>query len=530
MRASPGDIAILRQTIDALREAFLKFANVVRMDDAPRIAGIALIDDYRHRWEDWPWPSLPDGNDFICTQNLARVSGIVTNALGANSGVVVEWFALGSLLAEGDWHGFPYETSSKWQWKWPDRIQRCLNATQLGFAQVFPRVKDEEYLIGGGYGINQYAAWKCLDVGLANLERLSSTIPAETAEIDTLERNRHAIVGKRQYIGKSLPILRMFERIAQLNKTADAPILLIGPTGVGKTEVADLIHMHMLKLRSGAKAGEGTPSEVNRSDVGAHDGKLCRFVRVSATALLNSNEAIVSQEWAGYGKNSTVEHAIPEGIPGLIEECSGGTIFLDEAHLLPKWFQTFLLDVLDRKPIPRAHAGTPDNQVQPDVRMIFASNWKLDDLQSTLNPDLFRRLREWVVSIPTLDERKEDILQFVREWCKGHKWDYRFLLALFHGSWPGNVGQLKSVLNKALAQAGPGKKLTVDHLSLGDHSVVPAIKRLTNGDSEQKTLRLLVEIFNRQGYEKRKGLQKRIAAILGTSESAISKKLTKLRR
>ena len=131
MRASPGDISILRHTIDSLREAFLKFADTVRMDAVTRIAGIATIDDYSQRWANWPWPSSSKDNDFIRSQDLARASGIVTDSLGPNSGVLVEWFTLGSLLPEGDWQGFPRESSCKWEWKWPDRIQRFVQCSKL---------------------------------------------------------------------------------------------------------------------------------------------------------------------------------------------------------------------------------------------------------------------------------------------------------------------------------------------------------------------------------------------------------------
>ena len=159
------------------------------MDAVTRIAGIATIDDYSQRWANWPWPSSSKDNDFICSQDLARASGIVTDSLGPNSGVLVEWFTLGSLLPEGDWQGFPRESSCKWEWKWPDRIQRFSHAVNCDLERVFPRVKDQQYRIGAGYGKNQCEAWKCFDAGLAYLEHSLNAVPeTDLAEIAQLQK------------------------------------------------------------------------------------------------------------------------------------------------------------------------------------------------------------------------------------------------------------------------------------------------------------------------------------------------------
>ena len=233
---------------------------------------------------------------------------------------------------------------------------------------------------------------------------------------------KEKIVSRDTYIGKSLPILRMFERIHLLNQAErkpatltkikaseetksfeapghEKPVLLLGETGAGKTVVARLIHNY--------------------------SGRKGLFMELQASETTGTDESLIRHYWVGHGKNSPVHGSDPkQSQDGILQQCSGGTIFLDELHDVPKAFQTFLLKIIDRREMHRS-SGIAD-PFQPDVRLIFASNKKLDALEGCLKHDLLDRIRRRHVDVPPLKDRKEDIPSFVEQWCAGYDRDSRF--------------------------------------------------------------------------------------------------------
>ena len=203
-------------------------------------------------------------------------------------------------------------------------------------------------------------------------------------------------------------------------------MLILGETGVGKTEIAELIH------ESSGRRGR-------------------RFVRVHATDFMGADENIAKSKLVGYGKNPTVTGASPKGEKGRLQEAEGGTLFIDEAGKLPGWSRTYLQLVIDRLPIQLAFGdGKP---YTPDVRLIFAAydfQERIDEKQIAI--DFLRRLHAFQILIPPLRERRDDILCFVQKWCDGFRWTARFLGCLLKHHWPGNVGELRDVL-----EAGDGQ-------------------------------------------------------------------------
>ena len=105
--------------------------------------------------------------------------------------------------------------------------------------------------------------------------------------------------------------------------------------------------------------------------------------------------------------------------------------------------------MLDRKKISRVVGQ--DDQIIPDVRLIFAMNILIEEAVSRdlLLPDFVRRIKAYSISIPPLSERKEDIFVFVARECADYKPTPSFRLALLRHSWPGNVGELLDVLQEA---------------------------------------------------------------------------------
>lgn len=127
-----------------------------------------------------------------------------------------------------------------------------------------------------------------------------------------------------EYIGQSLPVLRLFRQIQTFNRMPHDPIVILGPPGSGKTRLARLIH------------------ETSERSKGP-------FVDLSADDMIGGDETIRRVKWAGHGPNSGLSGILATATaPGLLERMRGGTIFLDELHNLDEVSLNFLRKVLDR--------------------------------------------------------------------------------------------------------------------------------------------------------------------------------------
>jgi DNA-binding NtrC family response regulator len=302
-----------------------------------------------------------------------------------------------------------------------------------------------------------------------------------------------------EYIGESLPILQVFEKIATLNKNSDTPVLIVGPTGAGKSEIAELIHRN--------------------------SGRSARpFGREQAADNKGADMNITKGRWVGYGRDSGIANIPSKGTTGVLQQCAGGTVFVDELQEASQDFQTFLLSVLDRQPIPlTAGNGSP---ITPHVRLIFAINLDPDEAvrAGKLRHDLLRRVSTQRIDIPPLDERKADIALFVHGLCRDHRPVPGFLLALLRYDWPGNVGQLRDVLNLAVSKTSRADEfLKLDHLTIPDQSVIEEVRGMSEDTIEGEVYRQLAATLQAQGLAKGKGLHRRMATLLKVSESTVTR-------
>lgn len=531
----PGDeMSWIQHSFETLGEAFLAWGTVVSVArprlDAPRELIAECLRLWQNRRRVPTRELLKYLADVPIVDRLKRLEGHILRMLAKrdpNGGNPELWFKLGFQICDGcmDWHNGPQETSRRsLEWVWLDReeLNRSIEAAGTSLDALCPEANSEQDDLQLPYLSDEYAMWNRLEAGLRRLlsrcavqsatgepvncpEAMEPASPIPPADSTTnndfkqLMKIKGAIAPNDVYIGQSMPILRMFKTIADFNQVPESPILLLGPTGVGKTELAKLIHDH-------AKP-KGT------------------FVVEQATSTMSADQGIVRERWVGYAKGSTVHGAKREGSDGLLSECRNGTIFFDELHHTRRWFQAFLLQVLDGRDISLAH-GEP-SWVKPEVRMIFASNRSLSDLESIIEHDLLARLSRWIVEVPPLNERKEDIVLFADKWCEGRRRDYRFLLALLRYDWPGNVRELRDVLRQATAQKS-SSELGLEDLKLNDMSVIEEIRQIPEEQVMGEVLQFLVQTLAAQGLQKGKGLQKRLAQLLQRSEGAVSKHLREL--
>jgi two-component system response regulator PilR (NtrC family) len=175
-------------------------------------------------------------------------------------------------------------------------------------------------------------------------------------------------------------------------------------------------------------------------------------------------ETLLESELFGYEKGAFTGAFSQK--QGLIESADGGTLFLDEIGDLPVGPQAKLLRFLEEKKIRRIGGK---EEIPIDVRLIAATNKKLGEeiKNGRFREDLFYRFRGFVIDLPPLRERSSDVYLLAQYFIQ--KYNLLFnktvrglnreaLRMLMEYSWPGNVRQLDSVIEKAVLLA-PGEFL-----------------------------------------------------------------------
>lgn len=225
----------------------------------------------------------------------------------------------------------------------------------------------------------------------------------------------------------NMRVLELAQRIARVDTT----VLILGETGVGKEEIAKLIHRNSLRK----------------------DGP---FVKINCGAIPAN---LIESELFGYEKGAFTG-ASNEGKIGLFEVAEGGTLLLDEIGELPFSMQVKLLRVLQEQEIKRI-GGT--KSIRVDVRILAATNKDLEQMvyEGSFRGDLFYRLNVVPITILPLRDRKKDILplaflfidQFNKKYNMNKSLTYSANSCLLNYEWPGNVRELKNIIERVVVTA-----------------------------------------------------------------------------
>lgn len=342
---------------------------------------------------------------------------------------------------------------------------------------------------------------------LISLHRLSK----QNAHLSRVETQRMAAIKDADLCGiifNSGAMQRCVDLALQIAKS-DVSVLITGPNGAGKDKLADIIHANsplknrpLIKVNIGALPIDLLEAELFGAEAGAFTGATKARI-------------------------------------GRFEAADGGTLFLDEIGNLPLSGQVKLLRVLQTGEFERL--GSHQTR-SVNVRVISATNADLaEDIQAgTFREDLFYRLNVIELALPSLNERKDDILPLVEHFIGAD-----FTLpkqtqqALLSHQWPGNVRELENACKRAaiLAQSA---ELTATDFGLVTEQALVATQTPTEKTSEHRALsqsRLSVNEDSESAVDEKaeivaalelhKGVIARVAKSLGLSRQALYRRMQK---
>jgi DNA-binding NtrC family response regulator len=252
-----------------------------------------------------------------------------------------------------------------------------------------------------------------------------STLVQETRSLRKKISKRFDIIGESP---KLMQVLEMIDKVAP----TDARVLIAGPNGSGKELVARAIHEKS--------------SRANQP-----------MVEVNCAAIPSE---LIESELFGHEKGSFTS-AVKQRI-GKFEQAEGGTLFLDEIGDMSLSAQAKVLRALQENKISRVGG---DKEITVNVRVLAATNKDLKEeiANKTFREDLYHRISVIVIKVPSLADRKEDIPLLVDRFLEDIAEEYGTkkksiqadgLLKLSQHSWPGNIRELRNVVERLVIMSG----------------------------------------------------------------------------
>jgi len=324
-----------------------------------------------------------------------------------------------------------------------------------------------------------------------------------------------------QIIGSSGKMQEIYKIIGQV-APSDVTVLLRGESGTGKELLARAIYHHSLRANQ-------------------------PFLPVNCAAI---PDTLLESELFGHEKGAFTG-ATSRRI-GKLEQCQGGTIFLDEIGDMSLSTQAKLLRVLQDRTFERL-GGI--ETIKVDLRFVIATNQDLEEAISTgkFREDLYYRLNVVSIQIPPLRERKEDIADLVSYFLKKFNRELKKKIVgitpaamgkITIYAWPGNVRQLENVLKRATVLC-QGEWILEDQLLLEkgwEPSFAKATERgakpieglldilfeeLSKGSSVQQEdiISTIERGFILRALQKTKGNQVQAAQLLGINRSTLRGKM-----
>ena len=303
-------------------------------------------------------------------------------------------------------------------------------------------------------------------------------------------------------IGSDAKVLRLLELIGRVAPT-DASVLIMGESGTGKELVAEAVHRNSRR--------RGGP-----------------FVKVNLGGI---SSTLFESEMFGHVRGAFTDAR--EARKGRFEVADAGTIFLDEIGELDAGSQVKLLRVLQ----DRTYEVLGSSRAKTvDVRVIAATNRELHELVSRgeFREDLLYRLNLITIQLPPLRERRGDVPRLANHFLRLAAQAYgaevdaltpRAVEWLRGQPWPGNIRQLRQLIERAVLIRG-GRELDVDDFlavrdaaARRDPSALPEPGSMTLDEIEKAMIEKCLRAYDRN--------LSRVAEALGLSRAALYRRLEK---
>jgi two-component system nitrogen regulation response regulator NtrX len=335
---------------------------------------------------------------------------------------------------------------------------------------------------------------------------------ARATETDRLRRENESL---RQQIGQETELTGSSVAINSVRATlkrvagTGSRVLITGPAGVGKEVAARLLHNWSARAKA-------------------------PFIVVSAARMTPER---VEEELFG------VEEGGELARPGLLEQAHGGTLFLDEIADMPIPAQAKILRVLTDQSFTRVGG---QRMVKVDMRVVSSTARLLSDeiAAGRFREDLFYRLNVVPVHLPALAERREDIPELVAHFVARYAAEQRLptptlssdaIAALQAYDWPGNVRQLRNVIERTIILA-PGTRVANIEVDMLPPELLNEQVQISPGEAVKAImgtpLREARETFEREylrvQIRRFSGNISRTATFIGMERSALHRKLKAL--
>lgn len=368
-------------------------------------------------------------------------------------------------------------TSSRTERKWPEDIIRRLRLVGEIFASALERKRVEQKL----------------EKAFLEIKDLKDRLEVENSYL----RDEIGVMHKHEeIIGQSSAIRKTLNKVEQV-ATTDSTVLILGETGTGKELMARAIHnlssrkaKTMVKVNCAALPATLIESELFGREKGAYTGALTKQI-------------------------------------GRFEAAHGSTIFLDEIGELPLELQSKLLRVLQEGQFERLGSS---QTISINVRVIAATNRDLAvaTKEGKFREDLYYRLNVFPISVPPLRERREDIPLLVWTFVK----EFAAIMgktiesipktcmdACMRYSWPGNIRELRNVIERAMIMC----KDSSFRIDLPGSAGLPTSNVTTLEEMERQ---YILTVLGNAGWRVRgKG---GAAEVLGLKPTTLDSKLLKL--
>ncbi|HMK50802.1 MAG TPA: sigma-54 dependent transcriptional regulator [Thermodesulfovibrionales bacterium] len=299
-----------------------------------------------------------------------------------------------------------------------------------------------------------------------------------------------------EIVGNSPAILKLKDTIKTI-RDSESSVLITGETGTGKELIARALHY--------SSSMKNNP-----------------FVAMSCAAIPRE---LLEAELFGFEKGAFTGALSFK--PGKFEAAAGGTLFLDEIAELEINLQVKLLRVLQEREIERLGSN---KKIDLKFRLISSTNrdLKKEIKAGRFREDLFYRINVVHIVVPPLRDRREDIplltLKFIKEMCARENKMLTAsdeVLEVFQAyHWPGNIRQLRNVVERAVLLA-KGEKITVKDLPI-EYNRVRRLKEINNS---QLTLKEIERDAIKSVLLQCEGNKSEACRILGISRKAFYKRL-----